>query len=141
MSNFHVHKITAEDLLSGMITTIIVNDDQVQIPLTDDRTAVLRCTLRAPKITRDGQNYYVKSQDSFMLYLNGGWKSSLSIVQPIIHTAYDTPDVKEVYIRLLPQFYQYEADQLNKMIHRNEIEIFKAYVDTKLGGENNGGTR
>lgn len=140
MSNFHVHKITAEDLLSGMLTTIIIND-RVQIPLTDDRTAVLKCTLRAPKITRNGQNYYVKSQDSFILYLNGDWKSSLSIVQPIIHTAYDTPDIKEAYIRLLPQFYQYEADQLNKMIHRNEIAIFKAYVDTKLGGENNGGTR
>ena len=141
MSSFHIHKVTAEDLMSGMLTTIIIKDDQVQIPLTDDRSAILRCTLRAPSINLVNDKYHVISHDSFMLYLNGCWKASMSEVRPYVHELYDTEDPKEVYARLLPWFYQCEADAVNHMIHRNEIEIFKAYVDTKLGGENNGGTR
>lgn len=135
MSNFHIYKVTAEDLMSGMITSVITDAVQVQIPLTDDHAAILRCTLRAPKITHVDQTYYVKSQDSFTLYLNGGWKSSVSIVKPITYTVSDTMDEKEAYIKLLPRFYQYEANQVNQMAHDNEIEIFKACIDNMVGGK------
>lgn len=140
MNDFRIHKVTAEDLMSGTIAGIINKDDVIQLPLTVSRAAILHCTLRAPKISLMDQNYYVKSQDSFTLYLNGGWHSSLSIVQPFIHTTYETADVKEVYTRLLPWFYRYEAAQVNQMIHRNQIEIFKADIDCMQGGYKNGGT-
>lgn len=141
MNDFRIHKVTAEDLMSGTIAGIISKDDAIQLPLTISRSAILHCILRAPKISLMDQNYFVKSQDSFALYLNGGWHSSLSIVKPIIHTAYETTDTKEVYARLLPWFYCYEAAQVNQMIHRNQIEIFKADIDCMQGGNKNGGTR
>ena len=135
MDPYAIIKVTGEQLMAAMITATMNQDDKVLIRVTESEAAVLHCSMKPPKISLVNHEYQVKSQDSYMLYLNGGWQASMSIVQPFIHATYETEDPRAAYPRLLPWIYRFEAAQVNQMLHHNELEIFKAAIDLKQGGK------
>ena len=122
--NLQVARVSSEMLALAMLSAYEYTGGVVKISLSDAMDLTMFITPKFPTIRMTKDSIIISPHESFTVYLNNSWETSMSPTRDIVFK-----NVNQPFNEILHDYYEYLADQVNNWLDGSYVKWNCRYAE------------